>query len=207
MIKGIELFKSLKTIAVKKLHNYTNPIRFNFPKLNQLEHDVFEYRADKPETLFFIPEIIEKKFNSGIINKRLLHLDTECRAYGVVESKNTFPNEYICIDPNGNRRLKPHIYINYVEVKPEYARKGVYSKTIKQLAKIAKGTDNCEGRIILDARNMNNYSSTQIPSPALAHWKCGFRFADESNNKIMERVLNGELPLEKAPEGIMYLPL
>ena len=48
---------------------------------------------------------------------------------------------------------------------------------------------------------------TKIPSPSLAHWKCGFRFADENNNKIMKRVLNGDLPLENAPEGYMYYSL
>lgn len=206
MIKSISVVNKIRTFATNKLHCYIDKFKLNFPKLKKLEGDVFE-SGDKPEILFSIPKTVETKINSGINDKRILHMSTEYRGYSLEGCDNEFPNKYICIDPNGIRRLKPHIYLNYFEVRSEYARKGVYSQTIKKLTKFSKETEGCGGRIILDARNMNKYASTQIPSPALAHWKCGFRFADKKNNKIMEQVLNGELPLEKAPEGIMYLTI
>lgn len=50
-------------------------------------------------------------------------------------------------------------------------------------------------------------SDTPIVRSSLAHWKTGFRFCDDSLNKIMEKVQRGELPKEAAPLGFMYYPV
>ena len=115
--------------------------------------------------------------------------------------------KYVCIDSNGDRRLLPHVYIIVAEVRPEYARQGAYKNAIKKLLEQLNDDADCQGRIILDARKISAPNMTKIQSPSLAHWKCGFRFVREKDNIIMQKVLAGELPPEKAPEGTMYYPL
>lgn len=62
------------------------------------------------------------------------------------------------------------------------------------------------GRVILLADKMPE-ADTSIVRSSLAHWKSGFRFCDDSLNKIMEKVQRGELPKEAAPLGFMYYPV
>lgn len=50
-------------------------------------------------------------------------------------------------------------------------------------------------------------ADTPIVRSSLAYWKSGFRFCDDSLNKIMEKVQRGELPKEAAPLGFMYYPV
>jgi len=223
MIRSIELFSRLKTYTFNRIRSISKSVSFNVPKiepvkkdvsdtaltLKPLKKDVFQLSSKDglPEVLFDSPPIYEYKLNSGIKDYRLAHLDIEYRAYNFEGYDTKFPSKYVCIDSKGDRRLKPHIYLNFVDVKPEFARQGAYKNVIKELAKKAKNEEGCEGRIILDSRDLSNYVPTQIPSPSLAHWKCGFRFADEESNNIMKRVLKGELPLTDAPEGAMYYSL
>ena len=176
-------------------------------KLNQLARDTVELSdsAKAPEILKEKPGIVIGKFDSGIKDDRLKNFWTEYRAYNFEGYGDRYPNNYICIDTKGERRLKPHIYLNMVEVKPDFARQGVYSKALKSLIEASK-KEGCEGRITLDSLKVS-YAETKIPSPSIAHWKNGFRFADPENNKIMQKVLKGELPLDQAPEGSMYLEI
>jgi len=207
MIKSISSIKNISYKALKRVQSFVLTNNIFSPKLAKpLDKDVFELSAKKkqPEVLTFNPQIIIGKFESGIKDSRFKYFNTEYRAYDYEGYDNIFPAEYICIDSKGERRLKPHIYLNLVEVKPEFAKKGLYSKAIKQLETIALAEEGCDGRIILDARRIEGPYVAKIPSPSLAHWKCGFRFAEDNNNKIMEKVLKGELPPEEAPEGTMY---
>ena len=207
MIKSINVFSNIKTRTVNKIHSYTSSIKSKFPKLSQLKQDIFELREGKPEVLLNSPPIIQGKFNSGIKDCRFKAFATEYRAYNYEGYDNKFPNDYVCIDSKGERRLKPHLYLDYVEVKPEFARQGLYSNAIRQLALFAKYEEGCDGRIILEARKMTQEDVTKIPSPSIAHWKCGFRFANEKNNEMMQQVMLGNLPPEAAPEGTMYYSL
>ena len=204
MIDKITLFKNnIKNKTLNLVKNYTNPSCFKFPKLKVLKQDLLELKNGTPEVLMHCPPIIEGKFDNGIHDKRFAAFCTDYCAYDF-EGYEKFPNNYVCIDSKGDRRLKPHVYLKYVEVKPEFARQGLYSNAVKKLIALAKLDWDCEGRITLDARKVESPTITKIPSPSLAHWKCGFRFIGENNNKIMEKVLKGELPLEDAPEGTMY---
>ena len=197
----------MKMSAVRKIRKCTNFYSQSITKLKQLKHDVFELREGMPEVLFNSPPIYLGKFNSGIKDCRFKQFATEYRAYNYEGYDNKFPNDYVCIDSNGERRLKPHLYLDYVEIRPEFAHQGVYSNAMKKLALLAKYEKDCEGRIILESKKMIKENITQIPSPSIAHWKCGFRFANEKNNEIMQQVLLENLPPEAAPEGTMYLKL
>lgn len=207
MINKISLFtNNIKCKTMKFLHNCTQPSCFKPHGLKNLKKDLFELKEGMPEVLMYNPPIIEGSFYTGIKDPRFAYFCAEYHAYNF-EGYEKFPNKYVCIDSNGDRRLKPHVYLKYIEIKPEFARKGIYSNAVKKVIGLAKLDEECEGRIVLDARNVNNTSMTKIPSPSLAHWKNGFRFITPEQNAVMERVLKGELPLEKAPEGTMYFPL
>ena len=166
--------------------------------------DVFV--KETPEVLNETPCIQVKPFESGIKDDRLEELWVERRSFTYPFRDEEFPNEYICKDSSGKVRVKSHIYLQRIEVKPEFARQGVCSMVEQKLIEMAKN-DEFEGRIMLNAFKMESPDMTQIPSPSLAHWKNGFRFADRKNNEIMELVLKGELPLDDAPQGAMYYPL
>ena len=202
-------FNSIKSTGIKtikKLRSYALSSKiFSLKFSSTLTKDVFEKSSKGfPEVLMYNPPIIEGKFDAGIKDARFKYFTTDYRAYNFEGYDNMFPNSYVCIDSKGQRRLKPHVFLSYVEIKPEFARKGAYSNAIKQLVKTAKEQEDCEGRIILNARKIEKDGVAEIPSPSIAHWKCGFRFTDEKDNKTMCRVLKGELPLSDAPEGYMY---
>lgn len=205
MITSVNFFKSIKTYTANKFYKYIKPFKMNLPKLSLLKQDVFELKDGMPEVIMNNPPILEGDLKL-IKDARFVTFGTEFRAYNYEGYDTKFPSRYVCIDSNGDRRLKPHLYIKYAEIKPEYARHGAYSSKIRELAELSK-YDETEGRMILDARKVESPNMTKIPSPSLAHWKCGFRFVDKENNQTMKRVLNGEFPLEAAPEGTMYYSL
>ena len=208
MIGKINLFENVKTTVINKINKLTQPVhKFNIPKLKQLKQDIFELKEGTPDVLPNNPPIVIGRYNSGIKDDRFVLFATEYRAYEHEGYDGKFPNNYVCIDKKGDRRLKPHVYISIIEVKKEYARQGAYSEAIKKLIEHVKNDKECEGRIILSSIKISTPNTAKIPSPSLAHWKSGFRFADEKNNKIMQNVLEGKLPLEDAPEGYMYYPL
>ncbi len=206
MIEKINIFKYTNISALNNLKKLSTKIKFfNLPKLKTIKEDTFEhsFKDGFPEVLTKNPRIIEGKFDIGLKDNRFAYFNTEYRAYNY-EGYEKFPSKYVCIDSNGQRRLKPHIYLSFVEIKPEYARQGAFKNAMKLLSQAAKNEKDCEGRIILEARKIESPSITQIPSPSIAHWRCGFRFINKDNNAIMKRVMKGELPLEAAPEGTMY---
>ena len=204
MIQRIKSFKNITYNAFLKIKGKTNNAYKSLLRTNQLNKDTFT--LSPPEKLAYNPGIIIGNTKFDLNDDRFFNFYTEYVAYNFEGYGNKFPNNYICIDSSGDRRLKPHILLKYVEIKPNFARQGAYSAAIKKLFEESK-KEGCEGRIILNARKIESPGMTKIPSPALAHWKCGFRFAEEDLNKIMKRVLNGELPPENAPEGYMYYSL
>ena len=204
MITGISFFSRIKTNALQKICKYKNQLKFNMPKLKELKQDILELKEGMPEVLTDCPPIYKGVYHHEVKDPRFLYFNMEYRAYNFEGYDTKFPSSFVCIDSKGERRLKPHVYIKMVEIRPEYARQGVFTRTMKKLANMIKEDEECEGRIILDARKIESPEMTKIPSPSLAHWKCGFRFVNKEDNKIMERVLKNELPLEEAPEGTMY---
>ena len=207
MITGISLFSIIKTNTLQKICKYKNQLKFSMPKLKQLKQDILEFKDGMPEILTDCPPISSRVYPHKVTDPRFVLFNMEYRAYNFEGHDTKFPSKFICIDSNGNRRLKPHVYIKMVEIRPEYARQGIFTRTMKKLINIIKADKECKGRIILDARKIESPDMTQIPSPSLAHWKCGFRFVNKEDNEIMKRVLKNELPLEEAPEGTMYYAL
>ena len=207
MIKGIS-YQDIKSKIKTTFYRFHNLPLCRNPKLQALENDtlILSEAAKTHKRLSDKPYIVQGKFNSGINDDRFEVFLTEYRAYDFPGYDNKFPSNYTFVDSLGDTRLRPHIYLKMVEVKPEFARQGVYSEAIKKLIEASK-REGCEGRITLDSMQIEREGMTQIPSPSLAHWKAGFRFANSENNSIMEKVLRGELPLEQAPTGSMYLEL
>lgn len=200
----------VKTLSVSTATNpvywvakkWKKPANFKNIRYRKLTCDTFQHEK-KPEVLKIKPDIQLDAFDTGIKDERLECFWTEKRAYNYPMSGEEFPPDFLCIDSTGRQRIKPHIYLNMIEVKPEYARQGVCSKIEHEIIKFAE-EHGFEGRVILDSTKIESPTMTKIPSPALAHWKNGFRFACQKYNEIMKRVLSGELPPEKAPEGTMY---
>ena len=205
-INNSTIFKNFRIKIFNQIINYNPLKKFNLPKLSQLKQDLFELKEGMPEVLSYSPPIYSGKIKQAIRDKRFSMFSVEYRAYNFEGYDTQFPNKYVCIDSKGDRRLKPHLYLQYVEVKPQFARQGAYKNAVKELITLSE-LEGCEGRIILDAHKVESPDMTKIPSPSLAHWKCGFRFVNENDNKTMQKVLNGELPLEDAPEGSMYYSL
>lgn len=201
-VSSIRNFQQAEYIGALKTKAITKISAFKYVPEIRLSKSIFQY-PKPPEVLNCNPNIIIGNLYTDIKDDKIKSFWTEYRAYNFEGYDNVFPNNYICIDSRGDRRMKPHIHIDLVEVKSEYGRQGAYKNAIKKLIEISK-REGCEGRITLDSLKINHEGSAKIPSPSLAHWKCGFRFANEENNKIMQKVLRGELPPEAAPEGSMY---
>lgn len=148
------------------------------------------------------PEIT--KFETGISDYRLAMLKVEKRVNCDIGNTD-YPIDYTFMNEYGQIRLKPHLYLDGIQVKKEYARQGVCYNTEKQIVELSK-KEGLGGRVILLADKMPE-ADTPIVRSSLAHWKSGFRFCDDSLNKIMEKVQRGELPKEAAPLRFMYYPV
>lgn len=208
MIKGISYDKNIKSRVATAFNKLNNFSFLGNTKLSPLEKDTVTLSKSEKiiPKLSDKPYIIMDEFDSGIKDDRFNLFLTEYRAYDFQGYDNKYPDNYLFVDSLGDTRLKPHIYLKFVEVKPEFARQGAYSEAIKKLIEVSK-KEGCEGRITLDSMEVECEGMTKIPSPSLAHWKVGFRFANPEDNKTMEKVLKGELTPEQAPTGSMYLEL
>lgn len=149
----------------------------------------------------FWPKISE--YDIGIKDSRLQGLIVQKREnmlqYCLV------PPEYIYTDEDGVNRLKPHLYIKYIVVKPEFLRQGVSRDVAKRVVELSK-KEGFEGRVLLDSSPIKGTRS-YISNPAIAHWANGFRFYGKNDLEQMLSVLNGERPPEEAPGGTMYYPI
>ena len=115
------------------------------------------------------------------------------------------PNDYIFMGDDGYLYVKPHLYINRIQVKREFLRQGVCREVEKRIVEISKELG-FEGRVILTSAPITG-TEDMIPSPTLAHYKNGFRFYNEKANNLVERILRGEIPACYTPNGTMYYPL
>ncbi len=207
MIIRYNFINNVKINTINKVRKLISPLKLSIPKFEQLKKDIFELKEGMPDVLMNNPPIYTGKYDFGLKDRRFIAFDAEYRAFDFEGYDTKFPNDYVCIDSKGDRRLKPHVYLKFVEVHPEFARQGAYKGAIKRLVEFVKFDNECQGRISLDARKVESPTMTKIPSPSVAHWKCGFRFVNKEDNKVMQKVLAGELPLENAPEGTMYYPV
>ena len=151
MIQGIKSFKNITYNTFNKIKGKTCNVYRSLLKIKQLNKDTFT--ASPPEKLSYNPRIIIGDTKSKLNDNRFFNFNIEYVAYNFEGYDNKFPNNYICIDSYGERRIKPHIFLKYVEIKPEFARQGIYSTTIKELVELSK-EEGCEGRIILNARKI-----------------------------------------------------
>ena len=147
-----------------------------------------------------------EKFRTGIKDERLKMLEVEKWQNQVVypEEGIEYPPNYTFVDAFGLTRLKPHLYIQGIQVKKAFRHQGVCKDIEHQIVEKSKEAG-CEGRVILFADYMNN-DIAKVP-PSIAHYKSGFRFPTDSQNIIMEQILRGELPVSEAPLGFMFYPV
>ena len=149
----------------------------------------------------FLPEII--LYDTGIKDTRLKSLIVEIRNRMIQQSP--VPPEYTYIDKYGIIRLKPHLYIKEIIVKPEFLRQGACHDAEKRIIQLSQ-EEGFEGRVLLDSAPIRG-TEAYIPNPSLAHWANGFRFYSSNTTKQMLDALNGKFPIELGPGGCMYYPV
>lgn len=178
--------------------SYFNNQNINFKSIKNVpKHSHFDVKNNKN----FLPDIT--LFDTGITDPRLECLIVEKRERMF---KNCLvPPEYTYTDEYGIDRLKPHLFIKRIVVKPEFLRQGACRDAELKIIQLSKD-EGYEGRVLLESSLVKGKFS-YIPSPTLAHWANGFRFWSENCLKQMMEVLNGTRPPEEAPGGEMYYPI
>lgn len=149
----------------------------------------------------FLPNI--SIYDTGIKDIRLKDLVVEKREKMLVQY--LVPPEYTYTDDNGILRLKPHLFIKKIEVKPEFLRQGVCRDVESKIVELSE-KEGFEGRVLLVSSPIKDTDS-YIPHPTLAHWSNGFRFYGSNFLKQMLEVLNGTRMPNEAPSGCMYYPV
>jgi len=149
----------------------------------------------------FLPEIVS--YDTGINDFRLKSLIVQKRNKMIPQSP--VPPEYTYIDKYGITRLKPHLYIKEIIVKPEFLRQGVCRDAEKKIVQLSKDAG-FEGRVLLDSAPIRG-TEAYIPNPTLAHWANGFRFYCSNATKQMLDALNGKSQIKFGPGGCMYYPI
>jgi GNAT superfamily N-acetyltransferase len=152
---------------------------------------------------------ISKKLAHDITDTRLSQPIQISEKSNYIYAKNGYENlnpnfvkQYLYKDEFNQVRQRNNLYLDIIQVKPEYQRQGVASRLMDELIKMSKEKYN--GKFTLSALPPGG-TEGQIPSPSLAYWSKGFRFTSEPSNIQMLKVKNGELPLTDAPCGIMFL--
>ena len=176
---------------------YTNP-NINFRSIKGIPKKTVQKAMKDAD---FFPEV--SLYDTGIKDFRLKSLIVEKRERMIQQS--VLPPEYIYVDECGIPRLKPHLYIKHIVVKPEYLRQGACRDAVKKIVELSK-KEGFEGRVILVSAPIKG-TENYIPNPSIAHWANGFRFYDSGSVIQMKEILNGTRPPEKAPGGCMYYPL
>lgn len=149
----------------------------------------------------FLPNIV--LYDTGICDFRLKSLIVEKRERMLQQYP--VPPEYTYIDQYGTTRLKPHLFIKEIIVKPEFLRQGACRDAENRIVELSR-EEGLEGRVLLMSSPING-TRDYIPNPALAHWANGFRFYSSSLAQLMLNVLDGLSAPEYGPAGCMYYPI
>ena len=142
-------------------------------------------------------------YNTGINDFRLKSLIVEKRERMIQQYP--LPPEYIYTDEYGINRIKPHLFIKEIIVKPEFLRQGACRNAEHKIVQLSKDAG-FDGRVLLEAAPIKG-TRDYIPNPALAHWANGFRFYSSALAEQMLNVLSGFSPPEYGPGGCMYYPI
>ena len=152
------------------------------PTVNKVNHNISDSRLAQP---------IQLKEHSNYIFD----------ATDLNDINPNFAKQYLYKDSFNQVRQKEHLYLEIIQVQKEHQRNGIASKMLKEIQELSSRRYN--EKLTLSAYPPPG-TEGQIPSPSLAYWSKGFRFTQESVNKQMLKVLNGELPLNEAPCGYMF---
>ncbi len=149
----------------------------------------------------FLPKI--ELYDTEIKDFRLKSLIVEKRERML--QQHPVPPEYTYVDEYGITRLKPHLFIKEITIKPKFLRQGACRNTEKQIVELSK-KEGFEGRVLLESSPIKG-TRDYIPNPALAHWANGFRFYSSQSTEQMLDVLNDIRSPYEGPEGCMYYPI
>ena len=110
----------------------------------------------------------------------------------------SLPSRYVEILSNGKNEIKECVVVDNFEIFDK--GNGLGSKKLQEIIQYAK--DKHGGRLYLQAGKIGDNQS-----PLLFYYKNGLRSIDESTNRLLSKVLQGELPRSAVPcSTIMYLP-
>lgn len=107
-----------------------------------------------------------------------------------------YVKQYLYKDEFNQARIEDYLYLDIIEVQERYRGQGVASKLLDKI--IAYAQENFNGRFKLTASTPTGCTNSY--PPALVYWKKGFRFINEEENKTMQKVLQGQLPVSATPE-------
>ena len=149
------------------------------------------------------PTVIVRHLKSGIEDGRLERF----MVTNHIKEHKMFPvpDYYTYVGEDGYTYVKPHLYINMIQVKREFLRQGVCKEIEQKIVELSKQMG-YEGRVLLTSTCIQG-TQDMIPSPTIAHYKNGFRFYNEAMNNLVEKIIRGEVPVESTPHGTMYYPL
>lgn len=117
-----------------------------------------------------------------------------------------FPKNYLTTNSLGQAVVKPHLYIDGLEVKSEFEGMGVGREVLKQIIEKSK-QEGYEGRVMLSAMNLSNQVGIK-PPPAGFYYKCGFKPVESRFERVLQDIAHGKLSIWNAPNGIsMYYPI
>jgi hypothetical protein len=181
--------------------------RMYLPKEN-LNH-LLNYSKSKPKKTFSFPKVdrpisqIEVLPNTYIQNSKCRQIELWKRCNVPAPNDIKFPSCYITENTNGQKVIKPHLYIEGFEVKPEFEGKGAGREALTQIIEKSKA-EGYEGRVMLSAMTLANQTGIK-PPPSGFYYKCGFRPVDSKYEQILQDVMTGKVSKWDAPNGIdMY---
>lgn len=108
----------------------------------------------------------------------------------------SYVEQYLYKDEFNQARIGDYLYLDIIQVQDCYKGQGVASKLLDKMIVYAK--ENFNGRFKLTPSTPSGCTNSY--PPAMVYWKKGFRFVNEEENKTMQKVLQGELPLSSVPE-------
>ena len=184
--------------------------RMYLPKENL--HQLLTYPKSKPKKTFVFPKVdrpisqIEILPNTYIQNSKCRQIEIWKRLNVPAPEDMKFPSSYLTQNTKGQKIVKPHLYIEGLEIKSEFEGKGIGREVLTQIIEKSK-VEGYEGRVMLSAMTLPNQTGIK-PPPSGFYYKCGFRPVDSKYEQVLQDVVSGKISKWEAPNGIdMYYPV
>ena len=206
--------KFIKSVLCHKPQKFNpNELIFSFRGNNGeiVNRKVSDFVLKKDKKAFTFGKVtsdvkIEVLPENYIINNKCRQIKIWKRTNVPAPNDALFPENYLTVNNMGQRVVKPHLYIDGLEVKAEFEGKGVGREVLNQIIEKSK-QEGFEGRVMLSAMNLSNQVGIK-PPPAGFYYICGFKPEEARFEKILQDIKNGLVSIWDAPNGIsMYYPV